>query len=317
MNGLTSLYILIAIWGLIALANKSERNILLMRLEAIFLSEDKLHDGNSPYFIRVQLELRRFRNFAYITINRTKSEVSQSLLYFANKHLIDNFGERRTWKIFGYILQLILLIYFVYADAIAITNNMDALGLLVSIPSTLNRYDLAVSFGSLFSVVVGVLVANQMYGSGEITDWKEQVGFWRTIASLISLFLIFSGVIVIIALGLARYARMIGNSTSEATMVYENIGSFITYLLVPVNNMLATLLLATEGIKGFLAVFALLVYFLSTLFSILFYLIALIISVFYFSVIIVFRFIFTLILLFSFFLLTPLDMLASLFVRKP
>jgi hypothetical protein len=188
------------------------------------------------------------------------------------------------------------------------------MGYPLAIPDFLTRYEIAIAFGSFFSVIAGALVANELYGRSEFSDWKEQVGFWRNMAGTLSLFLIFSGAIVIIATGLARFT-LLSNLPPDTTAFYQRIVNVIVSVLVPVNIVLASMLIIREGIKGILVlVLIVLSVFLAINYT-LYYLLSVITNLIMFLSDVMFRTLIILLSLVGFYIFTPIDSLTSM-LRK-
>lgn len=306
-----SFYLLIvpAIWLFVAVANREARLDQSEKLSAII-------SGDWDAVKRAKESFANFKD----NFNKAVNSSIGILIHYLRNWMRDQYfnisGEGHApWKLIGYLLQFILLVGFLYADVIVIANNLFAINLLIETPDYLQHYEFAIAFGSFFSVIVGSLIANELYGKSELSDWKEQVGFWRSIAGVASLFLIFSGIIVITALGLARFT-MITNLSPEIAAQYQTFANIIISLIVPINSILASMLIVREGFKGVLALLLISMGALLAILYLIFFILGFITATTTLIIDIVYRLLLILFSLVGFFLFTPIDTVTALFRRK-
>jgi len=249
--GTNWLYIVLAAWGIIALANKNRRDETKEKLTDVItksaIPRSNQEDGQ-PLYSKQDLENIAGSVYtaiidqlqAWIGIQKTSLQSEWETIY----------DPQKPSKPFGYFVQLVLFIFFFWGDAIAIANALQAEGLLEQVPGWLTPYEITVAFGSLFTAVVGALVANDIYGKGEFSDWGEQPeGFWKVTARVTTALLLISGIVVITALGLARY-RAVVNLPSGWDNSLQVIAKVTTLIIVPVNAALCAILIHREALKG-------------------------------------------------------------------
>lgn len=306
------LLIFVALWLLLALLNREERENL-GNLLAEIVAKPSVQVGNSSN-IYSKDELEGMAHRLADTIITPIDSLANHL-----KGWIDGMRERisspgKPWKHFGYVLLLIFLILFIYADAIAIANTLEAVGLLSGVPPLLTRYEIAVTLGSIGSVVVAGMIAHEIFGKAEFTDWNEGHGLWKVIAALITIFLLIAGLVVVVALGLARY-RVFVTLEPAADVRIQQLVSAAILILVPVNTVLATILIHREGIKGIQVLFLLLTNILLILVLFWLYLIKPIGALGIIGLDVVLRGLIAALFVLAFFFFTPFDTIASAFSR--
>lgn len=301
--------VVLAVWLFVAIANREARLLFSDKLTSIVTGDWETIKKAKDTFTHLKKELNT-------AIERSLGQFVEYLQYWMRQQYKSISGEADTpWKLLGYLFQIFLLAGFLYADAIVISNNLYAINLPIQIPVALQRYEFAITLGSFFSVIAGALVANELYGKSEFSDWKEQVGLWRNMAGVVSLFLIFSGIIVIIALGLARFT-FVSNLPVDTAAQYQSFVNVIIYLLVPVNTMLASMLIIREGVKGVLALTLIVIGVLVVIFSVFIYLLRIISTLVIFLSDIAYRILIFLLSLIGFFIFTPIDTVTALFRKR-
>lgn len=250
-NSNTFWFILI-LWVLVCIAWKAKREKLISRLGTILskpvIFEEDPDPDTLPFYPRRFLEK--------VASAFTKGLVAPLVGLIAGLgKVIQGLWQRvynpeRPWRVVGYVFFLLMLLVFVYADAIAIVNGIDILGLLeTGVPDFLTEYSIAVTMGSLFSVITGGLVYKEINSTKSIyTDWDEVEGSWKEVARTLALILIIGGFVVVVTLGLIRWDAL---NTQANGPDFTSIGNTIIAILVPVNTVLATFLIYEEGlIKG-------------------------------------------------------------------
>ena len=297
--------IVLAIWLFIAIANKNARLSQADKLTSIVT-------GESETIKKAKDAFEIFRVNFNETIERSLGRLIRYFQYWVEIQYENISGkDNAPWKLIGYLFQIILLLGFVYADAIVISNNLEAMGFPIEL-EYLAHYEIAIAFGSFFSVIAGALIANEIYGISEFSDWKEQLSFLRNMAGILSLFLIFSGSIVVVASGLATFTR-ITDLPTETVAQYEVFINGIITLLVPVNIMVASTLVVREGVKGILALMLVIMGTLTVVFFLLFYLLRGISALIPIVGDVVYRLTVVMISLIGYFLFTPIDTITAIF----
>jgi len=223
---------------------------------------------------------------------------------------------QRRWKLLGYAIYVIFMFFFLWADGIAIANALDALGLVETVPAYLTLYELAVAFGSFFAIIVGALVARDVFNTtSDFSDWDTQQGIWKKIAKVLAILLIILGMLVAVVLGLGRFERLVTLPQDVADSI-NRIVNFTTLILVPINTLIATILIHFEAFKGLLLAFILIEAILWVPVRILQYVTEILGAMGPFTVDILYRFMLAILIIIVFWLLTPLDWLIGLIPIK-
>ena len=222
--------------------------------------------------------------------------------------------ESNIWKGFNYFTILILFAGYLYADAINVMNTLESFGLVKSIDEALKRYDISILFGSLISVVLGGVIANDIFANGDFTDWEsKKESKWIGSAKFSSRFLIISGLYVITSLGAARFGRLIFADDSIVLYILNLNGQFVIHVLTPLNAGIATFLIADDGLsKGFRIVWLAGISALVAILAILWYVLGAIYGTVVYIVDILWRFMLGVGNIIFFLALTPLDEVADL-----
>lgn len=310
------LIVILVIWFFIALLDKEERHELGERLESIIntplaLSIDK--DSKSFFSRDVLVDL-------YELLSLSIRRLRYNFVAFSQwgKKQISDVSKEKTLKAFFYSLNTFLLVAFLYSDIIAISSSLATLMPTLDVPEYLWNYATAVTFGSVFSIIIGGLIVNDIVqGKSEFSDWGEQVNITaKSIPLLMSIFIIISGFISVVGLGLARLNVLLPSLSEQTKNAIEQITSGTINVLVPVNVALATFLIFFSGIKGIavlLGVMAILVSFLS---AILAFILQIMISIIIFILDLAFRVAMSVALIIYFFIVTPIDMVGRLFIKR-
>jgi hypothetical protein len=312
-------YIIAGIWALASIANKKERDLLTDRLGDIIskppIFEVDENPNSVPFYPRQAFE--QISKAVASALVRIPKEINTALLKLIDIQFTYVVNPERRWKVLGYAIHFLFFFFFVWADGIAIINALDALGLIGGIIwEPLTRYELAVAFGSFFAIIVAAMVARELYSEkSDLSDWDEQKGFWKQIAKGLTLILIVSGLIVVVALGLGRYEGL-GLVPLEWVETIRTFVNSTTLILVPLNTVLATLLIYHEAIKAILLVFVIVEYLIVFFVKIWEYIAEILAGMGPFTVDVVYKFMLGIVLIVFFFLLTPLDFLTSLLPQK-
>jgi hypothetical protein len=148
------------------------------------------------------------------------------------------------------VIFLIGLIFFVWADAIAIANTLFVLGLFGgALPDWLARFDLAVGMGSLIAIMVSVLLFLDMQSTtSKFTDANSRGPSYKAFAQSLCLIITFIGVVVVIAFGVARLIELgyLRNYRDPLDFFVK----IVLYVGVPLNTVITSALIFAEGIEG-------------------------------------------------------------------
>jgi hypothetical protein len=252
----TGIYYFIAVWLLVCIAWKSRRDPIIARLiglvsKRIIFEKDEQPDSIS-FYPRGLLEkvATAFQKAMVKPLDGIIAGLKSWLRGLVN--LI--YSEKKPWRTFGYFLFLILLLVFILADAIAIVNALDVAGWIpYQIPAILQKYEIAAAMGSLFAIITGVFVFSEINRKESVfTDWDRTEGLWKNLARAMAVFLMIFGFIVVIFFGVRRFESLgyLSTITSSTNMAVD----VVILIIIPLNTVLATALIAEEGFKGFVMI---------------------------------------------------------------
>lgn len=301
-------------WGVIGIINKNEREKLM----------DHLHDLISrPHIFIEDFSQSEVRFYARKTLESIASALTTGFINLGKKIFESLRGWVRNYqsaslqngmtasKTFGMFLLFVFLFFFLWADLIALFNTLEAKGFITSIPNIFINYHLAITFGSFFTVIVSAIVAFDLVGKGEFTDFNEYGTIGKGIVGLMTLILAISGLTAITGLGLVRY-RLLTDLLPTQEIQLEQFEDFVITVLVPFNTVLSTALVH----KGFKAIPNLVLWvawiFLGV-FSFLLYLISVLDFVIFFIFDILYRIILVILYIIGYYLLNPIDTIISMF----
>ncbi len=320
----------IVIWLLAAIANKTKRGNLKNKLSTIVSipsvytpikesgeKESKENSKDIEFYPRANLEraAKAWKLWFVTPVENIFSEIAELFLSLQTNVLpksIDEDSEEESstnpWKVFNYFILLLLVVGYLYADAITAVNTLEGFGIAHDLPTGLQRYDIAILFGSLISIILGGIIANDIFGDGDFTEWNVKREFkWGWFGKIVSVLLIFSGMYVIASLGAARYGRLVAVSGNVLSFLQDN-GQFVINVLTPINAALATALIADDAFnKGgkILALMALA--FLLGILAVIWYFVGAIYGTIVYLVDVLWRLVIGASGIAVFFMLTPLD----------
>ena len=158
-------YYFLVVWVLICIAAATKRNELLNRLKnliskPIIFDVDKTEpDGLYPREL-FERTAKAFADFLEKPFNAIIDGLGK-WIGSLNKLVTD---ENKKWLTFGYALFLLLFVFFIFADAIAISNTLVFYGLLDvnDLWQPLTRYEFATAGGSLFAILVAGLITSEI-----------------------------------------------------------------------------------------------------------------------------------------------------------
>lgn len=241
-------WFLAALWSAIGIFWFSRLNGMIERLKCLVRKPViyETSDDDIPFYPRKFLEWladalkNKFSDplSNFISSFSMFIEGQYSIVYTSDKKL----------RTFAYLFFLIGVILFGYADAVAIANSLQALGLIGTLPILLLQYGVAVGSATFLSVIVGFIVFGQSLSTkSDLTHWDEVHGPWKATARVISIFVIIFGILTGVGLGLSRLIDMGIISGSDATQLFVQLGANV---LVIVNGTLGASLIFPEGLRG-------------------------------------------------------------------
>lgn len=303
--------LILLIWFLAAIANKPKREELKNKLSDLVTVPTVYKEAGDNIDIdlypRSSLEgaAQAWRNWFVAPVGRADTLVKE---WFENLRQGVVPDGSHAWKPFNYVIFLLLLLGYLYSDAITVANTLVSLGFMEHLDEALTRYDIAVLFGSLVSIVIGGIIANDIFGKGDFSDWGlKDESIWKWFGKITSVFLIFSGLYVIGSLGAIRYGNLVGLPADSLASLNKN-GQFVINILTFLNAGLATALIAEEGFTKGTRIFALAcLSILLVLVSVIWYLIGAIYGTVVYIVDIAWRFMLGVGGIIFFLALTPLD----------
>jgi len=302
---------IVVIWFLAAIANKPKRGELKDKLSDLVTVPTVYNKATDTIDIDLyprgsfESAAQGWRDWFVTPVAQADSTIKEWFRNLQEGVIPDG---SHAWKPFNYFILLLLLIGYLYADTITVANTLVSYGLIKHLEEALTRYDIAILFGSLVSVVVGGIIANDLFGKGDFSDWGLKANsLWLWFAKVTSVFLIFSGLYVIASLGGVRYGRLAGLEPVSLAWLEQN-AQFVINVLTFVNAGLATALIADDGFtKGgrilALACISILVVFV----SVIWYLIGAIYGTVVYIVDVLWRFMLGVGNIIFFLALTPLD----------
>lgn len=311
-------YVLLGIWTLISIGHKSERETLTERLKDL-ISKPIVTDPDEnalsvPFYPR-----KTFERVAIAVRNalvQIPAEINNGLKKWISAQYSFVVNPDRRWKVLGYTLNLFFMFFFIWADGIAIANALNSRGLLASVWEPLRDYSTAVVIGSFFSIVIGALVARDVFSDrSDFSDWDEQKGVWKAAAKYLTIILILSGFFVVIMLGIGRL-QSLGRISEPFNTFANQLTDFTSLVIVPFNTVLGTVLIHYEAFKGMLLALIFIEGITVIIMSGVEYIAGILGAMGPFTVDVFYRFMLALVFIFSFLLITPLDLFTSLIPKK-
>jgi len=150
------------------------------------------------------------------------------------------FDPKHPLRSLGYVIAFAFFVFFLLADAIVIANTMVLLGLISpDLPPLLQRLDLAILGGALFTAIVGIWMLVEMSGAGELVNAEQLTAAQKQIYKTLSIIVTLFSVAVMIALAVQRLISL-GVLDSDPTT--QILISFVLYGLLALNNSLSAAL---------------------------------------------------------------------------
>jgi hypothetical protein len=309
-------FIAISIWGVAAIANRSKRSELRDKLADI-ITQPALHvfnNQNNPNSepIYTKRELEKIAEKVSATIIEPIDKLSHNWTSKLQSKKSSITDESKPWKSFGYLIFFVMIFFFIWADGIAIANTLEAIGLLNEIPEILTKYELAVAFGSFFTVIVGAVVMNELLAEkSEFSDWDQKSKLQKVFVLAFTVLIMLMGLLAVLALGMARY-RLLVELVPEVDYQLEQFANFAILILIPINAVLATVLIHNEGTRGALIVILFFGNILLAIINFCLYLARIIGHMGIYGLDIILRITIAFLLVVAFFFFTPLDLLTTI-----
>ncbi len=238
------------IWLVIAIGYKSRRDALIFQLGNLLAKPiifERDISGSLEFYPRVFFEAVSvaFRDSLYLPFKSIINAFTNFILMQAK--LIYN--PDKPMRVLGYGFFFISFVLFIYADAIAVANNLIVVGVLApQIPSFLQHYEIAVAMSSLMCVVVSLLILGEIQSPFSMySDWNEKGSSSRRLALFLTSLSLTLGIIVVLGLALLRLQTLQVLSNSKEISSFIN----LTFsFLVPLNSALAAALTFSDAMKG-------------------------------------------------------------------
>lgn len=306
-------YVILGIWLLVSVGHKSERNSLLDKLKDLIskpiITDPDENATSVPFYPRKTFE--RVAKAVSTSLVQIPAEINIFLKNAIHAQYSFVVNPARRWKVLGYTINLLFMFFFVWADGIAIANALNSIGLLANVWEPLRDYSTAVAIGSFFAIVIGALVARDVFSErSDFSDWDEQKGAWKTTAKYLTITLILLGFFVVIMLGLGRL-QSLGQISEPLNTFTLDLVNFTSLVVVPFNSVVGTILIHYEAFKGLLLVLILIESITVVVMSALEYITGILGAMGPFTVDVLYRFMLAVVFIISFFLITPLDLLTS------
>lgn len=253
-------WVVIVIWALICILDAKRRDPFLGRIQDLITKPIVFKQDQNP-------ESNRF--YPRANLEDIATAILKALKYPLNG-IVDGFKKwiksqielvwrkDRPFRILGFLMYLGLFVLFVWADAIAIVNTLATLRLLSGdVPEFLTRFELAVAMGSLGSVIAAGLIAMDIYGDeSKLSMWEDVKGTWKSIGKSSIRIILFLAFLIVFCFGLQRLQVMQPVYTSSPIVSFIVDAALV--ILVPLNTILTTMLIAFEALLGiFLLIIAL------------------------------------------------------------
>ncbi|MFZ5910128.1 MAG: hypothetical protein ACOYYU_08955 [Chloroflexota bacterium] len=220
--------------------------------------------------------------------------------------------EEKPFLPVGNVLFLLLTSLFIYLDIIAITQALVSIGLidLETLWEPFNNYALAMAGGSIFAILISVFVLEQISSKkSDFSHWDKRAGAWVNIAKALINYLIIFGTLAVLLLGFQRLIAL-GFIPDVRETVELGVNIAIS-ILVPLNTVLTTALIFSDGIIGFMVLVTMGAGIVSGIFYILDYIALILGYVLPFVVDISYRIILIAVNLIWFLIYTPINMVTS------
>lgn len=310
-------FVIVAIvWGVIAIANRKSREIVLETVvdlitKPIIFQPDSDPRSVKPYARQLLETLAKLLTSGVFGVTNRLIQVGRS----SRKRNEERFSRDETsfWKMMGSVILFIAMLAFLYADLIAIFNTLEVLGLVTNIPEIFRPYEYAITFGSFFTIVLAGLLLIEIFGRPTFTDTANQLRPAKLLLTWISLILVISGLGVAVSLGLIRY-RALSDLDPVLNANLTNFNNLVLTILVPANTIISTFLIVSEGLKGIPIVGLLIVQMTISVAVTVLFVFVVINYLLWFALDIAYRMLLVGLYLLFFFVLTPLD---SILTWKP
>lgn len=242
----------LVIWVVIDIAAQSYGNSLMTNLNrllgkpSIFDMDDKPEDTVTLY-VHADKAANTFRNAMHHPLD--------SLIGFIRKgidYLVGNLKEdNKPFVLLGYGLAFILLVIYLYLDAISVIIILINQGLVsqFNIPEFLQRFEYVAIGGSLFALLVGFYTLSQITQTpSSLSGWDKRRGSWKSIAKALTYILILLGFFSVIFLALDLMVDL-GYFTTQGSII-NGLVDFSSVWLTRINAALSSILLFEDGLMG-------------------------------------------------------------------
>lgn len=241
----------VLVWLIIDIAAQSWGQSLLGRLNILvrkphIFKEDDTPQQTVPLYVHTHSAAVAFKDAL-----RSPFEGAINIIKKGIDYLVSNSkDDGKPFLFIGYILSFILLVIYLYLDAIGVVIVLISQGLVSpNISEVLQRFQYVAIGGSLFALLVGFYVLAQITKSpSELSRWDKVQGPFKKIAKGLTYILIFLGFFAVIFLALDL---MLGLGWfADQTSIINALVDFSSVWLTRINSALASILLLEDGIMG-------------------------------------------------------------------
>lgn len=168
-------------------------------------------------------------------------------------------------RVFGGIIELFLLLLFLYATAIQVWLNFSFLVPEISIPETFQNISIPLILGTAGEAIVLGVLLGELTGLTNYMVWSTVKGMLRELSIWMVVVTLVMTIILAVFISLARLAvtsELYSQLTLDRFRMYGSTAQ--TFMLVP---LLITTALLFRGVEGVLVIFAFLLYLIKLPFS--------------------------------------------------
>ncbi|MFN8384425.1 MAG: hypothetical protein U0V02_20975 [Anaerolineales bacterium] len=306
----------VLVWLVIDIAAQSWGQSLLGRLNILaskphIFKEDKDPQKAVPLYVHTHSAAVAFRDALHSPFDGAINMMKNGIDYL----VLNSKDEGKPFLFVGYILSFILLVIYLYLDAIGVVIVLISQGLVSpNISEVLQRFQYVAIGGTLFALLVGFYVLAQITKSpSELSRWDKVQGPFKKIAKGITYILIFLGFFAVIFLALDL---MLGLGWfADQTSIINALVDFSSVWLTRINSALASILLLEDGIMGLVLLISLVLSILWVLAVTLQYVMRTLGSILPFAFDISYRLILVILFVIWFLFTTPILLFVSFFQR--
>ncbi len=161
------------------------------------------------------------------------------------------FDSENPLRTLGYLISLVLFLFFLNADAIVVGNMLWLTGVIHRSPDVVYRLDLAILGGAVLTTVVSVWMSIEMSGKGELINVVELTDAQKRLRKLFAVIGVLLSVVVMLALAVQR---LINLNFIQSIPTMDILLSFVLYGLLAINNLLSAVFTFPPATFGLIVV---------------------------------------------------------------